>query len=257
MSDSKIAFTTICLLFFMLWMPLGQQDFLIDNWMKIGTYVAPFLLFLFFSSRQEAENPTFFDGKSIALLMLIAYFIHQYEEHWLDLYGNYYAFFTSTNELLRDVLGIENNDIVILTREAIFAINTSLVWLVGAIAIWRSPKHFFPTIAMAGIILVNAMTHIIAGLFKQSYNPGLLTAVVIFIPFGLIFLRKALLRTVSSAKIQVFVGILWAIIGHLIMVGGLIAANWLMLFPEYVYFIALAIWSVLPLFLFASPNHSV
>lgn len=253
MINSRIAFAAICLLYFMLWIPLGQYDFLIDNWMKIGTYVAPFLLFQFFSSRTQEASSSFFDMKLVALLMLIAYIIHQYEEHWVDVYGRHYAFFTSTNELLKSALDIDNDDAVLLTREAIFAINTSLVWLVGTIAIWRSPKHLFPTFAMAGIMLVNAVTHIAAGLVTQSYNPGLLTAVIVFVPFAVVFFKNSL-ATTSLAKIQVIAAIIWAVLGHVIMVVGLLAANWLELFPEYIYFAMLVVWSVVPVFLFENPD---
>jgi hypothetical protein len=160
-------------------MPLGQYDFLIHNWMKIGIYIVPFLLLQFFTSRPENATLAFGDTKLISLLLLVAYILHQYEEHWVDLYGNYYAFFTATNKLFKGALGIENDEVFVLTREAIFVINTSLVWLVGTIAIWRSPNHLFPTLAMAGLTFVNAVTHMIGGLVTQSYNPGLLTAVIV------------------------------------------------------------------------------
>ena len=68
-------------------------------------------------------------------------------------------------------------------------INTSLVWLVGVLAIWRSPKHLFPLIAMASIIVVNGIVHLLAGVVKFQYNPGLLTSIIIFIPLYTWFVR--------------------------------------------------------------------
>lgn len=247
--NTRIAFIAICLLYFMLWMPLGQYDFLINNWMKIGTYAVPFLLLQFFASRPQETSTGFSDTKLISLLLLVAYLMHQYEEHWIDLYGNYYSFFTTTNELFKNILAVDNDNILLLTKEAIFVINTSLVWLVGTIAIWRSPNHLFPTLAMAGLTFVNALTHMIGGLVTQSYNPGLLTAVIVFIPLTLSYLT-IILKTAKLAKIQIIVALVWAFLAHIIMVGGLLAANWLALFPEYVYFILLILWSVVPGFLF-------
>lgn len=228
----------------MLWAPLGQYNFLIENWMKVGIYVVPFLLFMFFSCTTEISQV-----KLMSVLMLVAYIIHQYEEHWVDLLGNQYAFYGYINELFLDVLNAENTNIILLSRKSIFFINTSLVWLIGTIAIWRSPGHLFPSLAMAGIILVNAVTHIMAGILKQSYNPGLLTAIVIFIPLAIAFYRSILV-TEPAMTIQVKASIAWAVFAHILMFGGLLAAKWFQLFPEYVYFAALIVWSVIPVFLF-------
>ena len=255
MNNSKITFASICLLFFMLWAPLGQYDFLIENWMKIGIYAVPFILFIFFSSRTEQTEEVFSDTKLISVLLLPAYIIHQFEEHWIDIFGNQYAFYEYFNTLFLSVLGAQDSSVIILSREAIFLINTSLVWLVGVVAIWRSPKHLFPLLAMNGIVLVNAISHILPGIFRQSYNPGLLTAIVIFLPLAIAFYRKVLF-TNPGAKLQVMASIFWAILAHAILVSGLLSANWFELIPELVYFALLVIWSVIPAFLFNnySPN---
>ncbi|MEO1375668.1 MAG: HXXEE domain-containing protein [Cyanobacteria bacterium J06635_10] len=257
MNNSRITFASICLLFFMLWAPLGQYDFLIENWMKIGIYVAPFILFIFFSSRTEQTEAVFSDTKLISVLLLVAYMIHQFEEHWVDLFGNQYAFYEYFNTLFLSILGAQNSSVIILSQEAIFLINTSLVWLIGIIAIWRTPKHLFPVLAMNGIVLVNAISHILPGIFKQSYNPGLLTAIVIFLPMAYAFYRKVLF-TNPGAKSQIIASIVWAIFAQAILITGLLLANWFELIPEKVYFAVLILWSVIPAFLFNnySPNSS-
>ena len=257
MNNSRITFVSICLLFFMLWAPLGQYDFLIDNWMKIGIYAVPFILFIFFSSRTEQTEEVLSDTKLISVLLLLAYIIHQFEEHWIDIFGNKYAFYEYFNTLFLTVLGAQDSSVIILSREAIFLINTSLVWLIGIIAIWRSPKHLFPVLAMNGIVLVNAISHILPGIFQQSYNPGLLTAIIIFLPLAITFYRKVLF-TNPGAKLQVIASIVWAILAHVIQITGLLSANWFELIPELVYFAVLVLWSVIPAFLFKnySPNES-
>ena len=153
--------------------------------MKLGIYIAPFLLFIFFSVRTKQTDSILSDTKLMSLLMLLAYIIHQYEEHWIDLFGNQYAFYGYINELLLGLPNAQNTSVMPLSPASIFVINTSLVWLVGVIAIWRSPQHLFPALAMAGITLVNAASHIMAGIAKQSYNPGLVTAIVIFVPLAI------------------------------------------------------------------------
>lgn len=252
MKNSSPLLASVVLLFAMLWLPLGQYDFLIDNWMKIGTYAVPFLLIGAFAlSQEEGIKKHFKDFRFIGMLMLVAYIIHQFEEHWIDLFGNYYAFYTFNNNFILGNLGEPDSSVKPLTKEAIFVINTSLVWLVGALAILRSPKHLFPLIAMASIIVVNGVVHILAGVATFQYNPGLLTSIIIFIPLYFWFVKH--LREYSSAyKKQIIAGIIWAVLGHVIMVGGLLMANWFNIIPEFVYFIALVVWSVLPLGIFRS-----
>lgn len=254
MNSSKLAFAAIILLFFMLWAPLGQYEFLIENWMKVGTYAVPFILLTFFSSRTKQTDSVLSDTKLMAVLLLVAYIIHQFEEHWIDLLGRQYAFYGDVNQLLLDVLSAPDTAVGLLTPESIFVINTSLVWLIGAIAIWRSPGHIFSSLAMAGITLVNGISHVALGIAKQSYNPGLLTAVVIFLPLAIAFYRHVLV-TNSAAKVQVIASIAWAILAHIIMVIGLLAANWFDLIPESAYFAALILWSVFPAFLFNAQSN--
>ena len=254
MNDSKMAFAAILLLFLMLWVPLGQSDFLVGNWMKIGTYAVPFILLTFFSSRTQHRDSILADTQLMAVLLLVAYIIHQFEEHWVDLLGRQYAFYSDVNQLLLGVLGAPGTAVGPLTPEAIFVINTSLVWLIGAIAIWRSPGHVFPSLAMAGITLVNGISHIALGIAKQSYNPGLLTAVVIFLPLAIAFYRNALVSNLA-VKTQVAVSIAWAILAHILMVAGLLAANWFGLISEVAYFVLLITWSVTPVLLFNTHSN--
>ncbi|MEM8565414.1 MAG: HXXEE domain-containing protein [Bacteroidota bacterium] len=255
MDNSKFLLGSIVLLFAMLWLPFGQYSFLIDNWMKIGTYAVPFLLIGAFSrSSKSVSTNSKIDYRVIAIIMLIAYIIHQYEEHWIDLFGNYYAFYVFNNDFILGNLGAADSSAKPLTKAAIFMINTSLVWLVGVLAIWRSSQHLFPLIAMASIIVVNGLVHLLAGVAKFQYNPGLLTSVLIFIPLYVWFVRR-LLKLSKSYKPQVVGGMIWAFLAHVIMVGGLLMANWFNVISEPVYFMVLIVWSVIPLGIF--PNSRI
>lgn len=247
MKQSPFLFGSILLLFAMLWLPLGQYEFLLEHWMKIGTYAVPFLLMGAFALAREEQGSNFIaNGRFIGILMLVAYIIHQYEEHWIDLFGNEYAFYVFNNDFILGNLGAENSDIKPLTPAAIFVINTSLVWLVGALGILRSPKHVFPLIAMASIIVVNGLVHVLAGIATFQYNPGLLTSIILFVPLYVWFAR--FLGNQSAAyRRPIIAGIVWAFGAHVVMVGGLLMANWFNLFSEMFYFMLLVGWSLLPL----------
>ena len=96
------------LAFGMLWVPLGQHDFLVANWMKVGTFLAPFLLFMAATFRSPDAKPVHTDLAVLSVWMLVAYIVHQFEEHWIDVLGNEYAFFDTVNALLMGTFGIED-----------------------------------------------------------------------------------------------------------------------------------------------------
>ncbi|MEM7239754.1 MAG: HXXEE domain-containing protein [Pseudomonadota bacterium] len=231
--------------FAMLWLPLGQHEFLAFHWMKLGTFMAPFLLLAAFSFR---AGKGLGDPQFIALAILLAYIAHQFEEHWIDLFGNVFAFQGSVNDLIGSALGVypaSGSAPEVLTRMSVFVVNTSLVWLVGALAIWRGRVAIFPVLAIIAIALVNSVSHIMSGLAMGGYNPGLLTSALLFLPLCLLS-YVSLWRDGYASIGQIGLSLVWSLLAHVILVLGAIAANWWNLFPEIVYFALLILWSAVP-----------
>ena len=181
--------------------------------------------------------------------MLLVYILHQFEEHWIDLFGNHYAFYTYNNNFIRSLLSETDSSINPLSKASVFIINTSLVWLLGFLSIWRSPKHLFPLFSMAGIIVVNAFVHIMAAVVNFKYNPGLLTSILIFVPCYGLFARY-IFKKYPPYKKHIFSGLFWAFLAHVIMIGGMLAANYYNVISELLYFIILIAWSIFPVFIF-------
>lgn len=227
--------------FAFLWLPLGQHDFLYEHWMKLGTFMMPLLIFTAFSFLSEARSASIRKPKVLALFLLCAYLVHQFEEHWVDMFGNLYAFQASVNSMIAAATDSPADPTHPLTVEGIFVINTSLVWLVGFLAIATAPARVFPTLCMAAIVLVNGLVHIAGALALSSYNPGLLSSVVIFLPFSI-----AAYRWMTAPKALVFVSLTWAFLGHVIMGIGLMASfAWEKIAP-LTYYALLVGWSLLP-----------
>jgi len=140
---------------------------LINNWVYGGAMAG--LLFLLLL-------PALASGWSLALLAVVlqlpAYMLHQYEEHDDD---RFRQFFNRTMFGGREVL----------SRAAVFVINVPGVWGVIAVSIYlaRFVDIGFGLIAVY-LVLVNALVHVIHALVFRSYNPGLATAVGIFLPVG-------------------------------------------------------------------------
>ncbi|MEO0329790.1 MAG: HXXEE domain-containing protein [Pseudomonadota bacterium] len=240
--------------FAMLWVPLGQHTFLIEHWMKLGTFMAPFILLVAFSFRLEPTVAPKTNVRFLSLIMLVAYIAHQFEEHWIDLYGNTFAFKTYLNSMLLSQLGATDGAVILLSDAGIFMINTSLVWLLASLAICLGSRNIFPALCMTAIILVNAFSHIIASISSLNYNPGVLTAIVIFIPTG-VLIYAWFLQSKTASLPAVGASIVWGILAHIFMVSGIILSGWNQLIPEVVYFGFLVIWSVVPAIYHQSNDH--
>ena len=140
---------------------------LVDEWQwpYAGALVAVFLL---------AVLPLWWDATDTALALVYAalplYLLHQLEEHAGD------RFRLAIN--LRFAGGREA-----LTRPAAFWINAGAVWTVDVIALWLA-YHVDLAIGLLPIYLmgINALTHIAAAVAERAYNPGLWTAIGVFLP---------------------------------------------------------------------------
>ena len=245
-----VSFGALIAAFALLWVPLGQHDFLVQHWMKVGTFMAPFLVF---AAASFSTSGAFINARSISLALLVAYILHQFEEHWVDVYGRSYAFKPFLNEYLSGLLGHAQVQ-ELMSDASVFVINTSLVWLVGALAAWRGGGHIFAALCMAAIVVVNAISHIGAGLISGSYNPGLLTSVLVFLPVG-IGAYSLLARSPAATANLVSASLIWGLIAHLIMIGGILAMSETPELPESFLFAALIAWSVLPSFIFPNKAH--
>ncbi|MEM9724643.1 MAG: HXXEE domain-containing protein [Pseudomonadota bacterium] len=232
--------------FALLWVPFGQHAFLIPHWMKVGVFMAPFFLLTAAACRRPEDGPWLRDLRTLTALMLACYILHQAEEHWVDLTGETYAFHGYVNAVLQGAVGAPDTQ-EILTREAIFVINTSLVWFVGALGILLSPPRVFPALCMAAIILVNAVSHIGAAIGSGVYNPGLATSFVPFIPLALWTFSVAWTHGGGG---PVLASVIWAVFAHIVMIGGVLGAMWAELYPESAYFAMLIATAALPALLY-------
>ncbi|MEM1079381.1 MAG: HXXEE domain-containing protein [Pseudomonadota bacterium] len=242
MNDRR-SFAALVVAFAFLWIPFGQHGFLMQHWMKVGTFMGPFLILVALSF---SDKSTRLNARTVSLVLLVAYIIHQFEEHWIDLYGRTYAFKPSLNEFLSNLLGRPDVQ-EFMSDMSVFVINTSLVWLVGALAIWRGGENVFAALCMASIVAVNAISHIGAALLSESYNPGLLTGVFLFLPIG-IWAHIWLGRNSQATRLLHLASLAWALIAHILMIIGILAMNQFSQIPESAYFAVLVVWSLLPAF---------
>ena len=105
-------------------------------------------------------------------LQLPAYMLHQVEEHA----GDRFRLFVNTH------IGGGREA---LTHAAVAVINLPGVWGIDALALSMAVflRPGFGLIAVY-LALANAVVHVAAALVQRRYNPGLVTAVVVFLPLS-------------------------------------------------------------------------
>ena len=108
----------------------------------------------------------------LVFLQLPVYMLHQFEEHNLDRFRGF---------VNRTVCG----GVEALSPAATFVINVPGVWGVNLAALllayFLNPG--FGLIAFY-LVLVNALAHIQQSLRLRAYNPGVVTAILLFLPVG-------------------------------------------------------------------------
>lgn len=139
---------------------------LIANWVY-GGFLAGLLLLLL--------APVLVDSGSAPLvatfLCLPVYMVHQYEEH--------------DNDRFRQFVNQRIGKGEVLSPLAVFIINVPGVWgIVGiSLALAATVGVGFDLITVY-LIVVNGVVHVIYAVIKRSYNPGLGTAIALFLPVG-------------------------------------------------------------------------
>jgi hypothetical protein len=97
--------------------------------------------------------------------------------------------------------------------EAFFIINGGalLLMMIGIRAATRHESRGWIAVAIATIALVNTASHVGASIFSGGYAPGLITAVVFYVPLG----GLTLLRAIDQApRTQIVRGIVAGLLLH-------------------------------------------
>ncbi|MEM9731535.1 MAG: HXXEE domain-containing protein [Myxococcota bacterium] len=142
-------------------------DRLVQNWVY-GGFLAAFVLLGLTPVLATDWSPAL----KLVYLWSPLYMIHQYEEHDDDRFRRFFnAHLGNGKELL--------------TPTAVFVINVPGVWGINAVsfALAATIDLGYGLIAVY-LAVVNALVHVAQGVRMRRYNPGLITAIVLFVPFG-------------------------------------------------------------------------
>ena len=106
--------------------------------------------------------------------LLVVYMLHQIEEHlWpggFRQFTNAHVFKSGSDRWPLDVGGVA-------------LVNIGYVWLPLALAVaWPGPLRWLG-LGWVGLTLINGISHIATSIRFRIYNPGLVTSIVLFLPF--------------------------------------------------------------------------
>jgi hypothetical protein len=141
------------------------------------------MLLLFTPIWQKVSGPVL----ALVFLQLPVYMLHQWEEHDGDRFRRFVNLHIGGG---REAL----------TPVATFWINALGVWAVDLIALYLA-AYVSPSLGLIAVYmaLVNGVAHVAQGLALRMYNPGLCTALVLFLPLGA---WSAYVLTISGADWQ-------------------------------------------------------
>jgi hypothetical protein len=196
----------------------GQLNYM---WPWIGLGAAGVLLVLLLTTdllRTDLSVPRWRDLVWLAWAATCAYLIHQFEEHGIDAEGQAYAFRGS----LCATLGFREETCPI-PPTLITAVNIPVVWFAGPISALLGRR--WPVIALSyfSVPFANAIAHLAAAVAQRSYNPGLLTAVVLFLPLSLWAFAVALQKLPRVGMRAVLATIVGGVAIHAVLLGSLVA----------------------------------
>lgn len=143
-------------------------------------------------------------GLVLTYLLLLAYLIHQLEEHLGDRFRRF----------LNTYLG---GGAEVLTPRATMLINVGEVWVLSlAVILLAGLVDVGFGLIVAYTTLLNALTHVVVAVVQRRYNPGLWTALVCFIPLG-VWALLAIGHASGLGWAGHAIGVAVAVLGHAVI----------------------------------------
>lgn len=135
--------------------------------------------------------------RAVFAALLVLYMVHQIEEH---LWPGGFRQFTNAN-----VFHSGNDDWPVDTG-GIALVNIGYVWLPVALAAFYPGTLRWLGLGWVGLTLINAAIHVVTTIRLREYNPGLVTSIVLFLPFTIYVLaHEAALGMLSGGAIAALI----------------------------------------------------
>jgi hypothetical protein len=117
--------------------------------------------------------------RALFAALLVIYFLHQIEEHlWpggFRQFADAHMFHSGNDDWPVDMGGVA-------------LVNIGFVWLPVGLAIAFPDALRWVALGWIGLTLINGIIHVVTSIRLRIYNPGLVTGIVLFLPFTIFVL---------------------------------------------------------------------
>lgn len=170
-----------------------MTQFISANWQKSLPVLSMIGLILWVTLFRH--DPT--SEQAIFAALLVIYMLHQIEEH---LWPGGFRQFTNAHVFE------SGNDDWPVDAGGVALVNIGYVWLPVAAAAVLPQALRWLGLAWIALTLVNAIIHVATSIRCRGYNPGVVTAVFLFLPFTIwVLMHEASRGSLSSGEIGLLV----------------------------------------------------
>ena len=161
-------------------------------WPWIGLGAAGLLLILLTTNalRSDRSVTRWRDMTWLTWAVTCAYLVHQFEEHGIDAQGATYAF----RAAMCAQLGLGDPQACAVPYLFITAVNVTVVWVAGPVSALLASRWPVIGLSLFAVPFANLFAHAVPAAMTGEYNPGLVTALVLFLPLSLIAFAAAVTR---------------------------------------------------------------
>jgi hypothetical protein len=168
--------------------------------------------------RGDTALPRVRDLRWLSFLAILVYLVHNVEEYGLAANGVVHAFPDS----LCSILGQPGYPGCEIPPVFYLVVNLPLVWLAAPVAAVLSARSPLAGLVLWGVVGVNAIVHIVPAIALGAYDPGLLTAVVLFVPLTALVVRAALGRGAPYRRRAGAVLLGAGVLVHAVLIGSIL-----------------------------------
>ena len=192
------------------------------HWFDIGFFFSvPIFLFIRFTNQSEITI--------LLWLSLITLFFHQFEEY------RYPGYFPGMMNVA--MFSSQKPDRYPLNTNTAMIVNTTVGWLLYFLAAVFNQEFIWLAIATILVSLGNVLVHTIIFNIKgkTKYNPGMLTALILFLPLALFFLYLVIEKnfaTIVDWTLGIILGIILNFVGVIKVIEWLKDENTPYVFPK-------------------------
>jgi hypothetical protein len=190
-------------------------------WPWIGSIAAGLLLILLFGTRMLQSEPArsrWRDPVWLSWLAAPIYMLHNVEEYGIDLLGQRHAF----PDALCSTLGVGTYPACPVPPSFFLAVNISLIWIAAPLAALLSRRHPLVGFVFYGLLVTNGLTHLAPALLGRGYNPGLLTAITLFLP-GFLWVASTQFGPARISYIGLAVIVATGVLVHLVLMASVLS----------------------------------